>query len=226
VTISFHLREPSRMPLSQTKAAPVKVADSRDLGVLKAIDVIGLPPDAREKLLSRLPVRVGEPMTTEVFSRVREVVREADEHLFIAYMRVPDGIGLLITLGDQGKRVAEELARKRALEGGASSAATPEESAPKRIRVGGNVQANNLIESKRPEYPPLAKAAHIQGVVKMNVTIGEDGTVRNIEVISGHPLLVPPSMEAVKDWIYRPTLLNGKPVEVITQVEVNFTLTE
>lgn len=97
-------------------------------------------------------------------------------------------------------------------------------STPQRIRVGGNVQSANLIRKVAPVYPPLAKQARIQGVVHLATTIAADGTVQNIEVISGHPLLVPAAMEAVKQWLYRPTLLNGNPVEVITQVDVNFTL--
>jgi TonB family protein len=96
--------------------------------------------------------------------------------------------------------------------------------APQRIRVGGNVQQANLISKVNPVYPPLAKQARIQGIVHLTTTIGADGAVQNLEVISGHPLLVPAAMEAVKQWLYKPTLLNGNPVEVITQVDVNFTL--
>src|SRR5580658_640339 len=97
---------------------------------------------------------------------------------------------------------------------------------PQRIRVGGNVQQAKLLQQPAPEYPPLAKQARISGVVRLNVIIGKDGTVENLTVASGHPLLVPPAMEAVKQWVYQPTLLNGQPVEVVTQVDVNFTLVE
>lgn len=97
-------------------------------------------------------------------------------------------------------------------------------SPPQRIRVGGNVQQANLIRKIQPIYPPLAKQARVQGVVHLATTIAADGTVQNLEVISGHPLLIQAAMEAVKQWVYKPTLLNGNPVEVITQVDVNFTL--
>lgn len=107
---------------------------------------------------------------------------------------------------------------------GGVSASRDLSSTPQRIRVGGNVQQANLIRKINPVYPPLAKQARIQGVVHLTTTIGADGTVQNLEVISGHPLLVPAAMEAVKQWVYKPTLLNGSPVEVITQVDVNFTL--
>lgn len=111
------------------------------------------------------------------------------------------------------------------------TAATAEQSvppsgdaAPQRIRVGGDVQKTKLIQQPVPVYPPLAKQALITGVVQLNVIIGKDGTVTNLTVVSGHPLLVPAAVEAVKQWVYEPTLLNGKAVEVVTQIDVTFTL--
>jgi TonB family protein len=93
-----------------------------------------------------------------------------------------------------------------------------------RIRVGSAVQLGNLIQQPHPVYPPLAKQARIQGVVRFNVIIGQDGRISDINVISGHPLLITAAQEAVKQWVYRPTLLNGNPVEVATIVDVQFTL--
>jgi periplasmic protein TonB len=95
---------------------------------------------------------------------------------------------------------------------------------PERIRVGGNVSAANLIRKITPVYPPLAKQARVQGTVRFSAIIGKDGTIQNLQLVSGHPLLVPSATEAVKQWVYKPTLLNGEPVEVITQIDVNFTL--
>ena len=95
---------------------------------------------------------------------------------------------------------------------------------PQRIRVGGNVQAARIVNQPKPVYPPLAKQARIQGTVRFTAIIGRDGTIQNLQLISGHPLLVPSAQEAVKQWKYQPTLLNGEPVEVITQIDVNFTL--
>jgi len=97
---------------------------------------------------------------------------------------------------------------------------------PSQIRVGGQVQAANLIKKVTPNYPPLAKQARIQGTVHFTAIIGRDGTIQNLQLISGHPLLVPSATDAVKQWVYRPTLLNGEPVEVITQIDVNFTLSQ
>ena len=93
-----------------------------------------------------------------------------------------------------------------------------------RIRVGGNVQAARLVNQPRPVYPPLARQARIQGTVRFNAIIGRDGKIENLTLVSGHPLLVPSATEAVKQWVYKPTMLNGEPVEVVTQIDVNFTL--
>jgi protein TonB len=106
------------------------------------------------------------------------------------------------------------------------SAASADATPPSRIRVGGNVQQNLLISQPPAVYPPLAKQAHIQGVVKLSATIAKDGTIQNLEVIEGHPLLIPAAMDAVRQWVYKPTLLNGQPVEVVTQIDVNFTLSQ
>ncbi|MEK7405336.1 MAG: energy transducer TonB [Acidobacteriota bacterium] len=95
-----------------------------------------------------------------------------------------------------------------------------------RIRVGGNVQQAKLLNQPKPVYPPLAKQARIQGVVRLTAVIGTNGSIQNLQVISGHPLLIPSALEAVKQWRYQPTLLNGEPVEVITQIDVNFTLSQ
>ena len=102
----------------------------------------------------------------------------------------------------------------------------PKPSAPKRIRVGGQVEAAKRIYDPTPEYPPLAKMARIQGVVRLEAIISKEGTIQDLKVLSGHPLLVKSALEAVQRWRYQPTLLNGEPVEVVTDIDVNFTLSE
>jgi periplasmic protein TonB len=100
----------------------------------------------------------------------------------------------------------------------------PKPKTPKRIRVGGQVEAAKLIYKPTPEYPPLAKMARIQGTVRLEAIISKDGTIQDLKVLSGHPLLVKAALDAVKQWRYQPTLLNGEPVEVVTEIDVNFTL--
>jgi len=102
----------------------------------------------------------------------------------------------------------------------------PKAAAPTRIKIGGAVQQAKLVRQPHPVYPPLAKQARISGVVKLSAVISKDGTIQKLEVISGHPLLVPAALEAVKQWVYQPTLLNTEPVEVVTQIDVNFTLSQ
>ena len=100
----------------------------------------------------------------------------------------------------------------------------PPKEGPKRIRVGGNVQTAKLINKVSPSYPPLAKQARIQGTVRLQAVIAKDGSVVELQILSGHPLLIAAAQDAVRQWRYQPTLLNGEPVEVVTTIDVIFTL--
>jgi protein TonB len=82
----------------------------------------------------------------------------------------------------------------------------------------------NLIRRVQPEYPALAKQAHIQGTVVLRAVIDREGIIQDLQVISGHPLLVPAAINAVRQWRYHPFYLNDQPVEVETRVTVNFSL--
>jgi protein TonB len=94
------------------------------------------------------------------------------------------------------------------------------------IRVGGNVQQANLISQVHPVYPAEAKEARIQGIVKLDVVIDKEGHVSQVSVVSGPTSLVQSAVEAVQQWVYKPTLLNGQPVFVQTTVDVNYTLSQ
>jgi len=91
-----------------------------------------------------------------------------------------------------------------------------------RVRVSAGVTAGLLIHRVEPTYPPLAQQARIQGVVVLTALIDKDGNVQHLQVASGHPLLVSAAIEAVKQWRYKPFLVNGEPVEVETTVTVTF----
>ena len=95
---------------------------------------------------------------------------------------------------------------------------------PRSIRFGGNVAQANLVYQVPPVYPPIAKTAHISGTVVLHCIIGQDGTVQNLQYISGPPLLMQSAMDAVRQWRYKPMMLNGEPVRVDTTVTVVFTL--
>jgi TonB family protein len=172
---------------------------------IRGIRYSPMPDQLREELARRLPVREGDQIDEAKMTQLRELAREIDEHI---------GVGLMMSAEGGNRSVTINF----------TFPPSPMETSPDRIRVGGNVQANNLIQKAPVKYPPLAKQARIQGTVRFSATIGKDGTVKNLEVISGHPLLVEAAQEGVRQWVYRPTLLNGNPVEVITQVDVNFSL--
>ncbi|HYR88356.1 MAG TPA: energy transducer TonB [Terriglobia bacterium] len=91
-------------------------------------------------------------------------------------------------------------------------------------RVSGGVQQANLIHQVRPVYPTLAVQTRIQGTVLLEAVISKDGRIESLRIISGHPLLNQAAVDAVRQWQYRPTLLNGEPVAVITTIAVNFSL--
>ncbi len=100
----------------------------------------------------------------------------------------------------------------------------PKPTAPQRVKQGGQVTAASLVTQTRPVYPALARQARIQGSVILHAIIDKDGKVAQLEVISGHPLLVQSALDAVKQWRYKPTMLNGDPVEVDTTITVTFTM--
>ncbi len=171
-------------------------------------DASALPSPLRERVADVMGRYTGRPLSMEEINRMVKQVAEVNTTVHLIWQ--PTG------RHDGTVTIRAELASGATADAG--------QLPPQRIRVGQNVQAANLIEKHMPVYPVEAKQAGIQGVVRLNIVIGEDGRVKNIELISGHPLLAPAAMEAVKQWVYRPTLLNGNPVEVVTTVNVNFTL--
>ena len=102
--------------------------------------------------------------------------------------------------------------------------AVPKVATPQRVRVSQGVTEGLLVHKIQPAYPPLARQARIQGPVVIAALIGKDGTIQNLKVVSGHPMLTGAALDAVRQWKYRPYFLNGEPVEVDTQITVNFTL--
>jgi protein TonB len=110
--------------------------------------------------------------------------------------------------------------------GGIPSAAPPPPPKPtvQRIRLGGQVAQAKCVSCPMPQYPPLARQARIQGQVVLHAIIAKDGSIQQLQLVSGHPMLVSSAMSSVREWRYSPTLLNGEPVEVDTVITVNFTL--
>ena len=97
-------------------------------------------------------------------------------------------------------------------------------SSPQQVQIGQAVSQGLLISKVQPTYPPLARQARVQGTVVLHAVIGKDGSVQDLQVVSGHPMLIQAAMDAVKQWRYKPYLLMGKPVQVQTTINVNFEL--
>lgn len=194
---------------------------------VKSIDVIGLSDQAREQLLAQLPVHVGDTMTAEAMPRIMLAVHQFDSHLSVGFNPDDNGDATLRISAPDSRPMFRTGVLGGIIAAAPASAGTAADSAPpQRIKVGGNVQAVNLLSGPKPVYPPEAKQAHISGTVELAAVIGKDGTIQNLTVVKGHPLLVQAALDAVKNWVYRPTLLNGNPVEVATTIDINYTLAD
>ena len=164
-------------------------------------------------------IQAGKMMAPSVIPKKVEMIKEAELPPDVGAVGVVGGVPGGIPGGQAGGVIGGII-------GGVGSAPPPPppKIAPQRIKVGGNVQAAHIIRQVQPEYPPIAKQAHIQGTVVLHAIIAKDGTVQELQLISGHPLLVRAAMDAVKQWRYQPTTLNTEPVEVDTTINVIFTL--
>jgi protein TonB len=108
---------------------------------------------------------------------------------------------------------------------GAPTVNVPKVAPPKKVTISGGVAQGNLIHRVDPVYPAIAKMGHVQGDVVLQATISKDGTIQNLRVLSGNPMLTNAAIEAVQQWRYKPYLLSSQPVEVETTITVHFTLT-
>ncbi len=131
------------------------------------------------------------------------------------------------------KTLATKKMKMQMTQGGMLAAPPPPPPPPPPARAGYPGQPEvtaipyaQIVSQVDPVYPALAQQARVQGTVKLSVTIGADGRVSNIQVVSGHPLLVPAAIEAVRKWVYRPTLLNGEPIPAVIRQDVPFTLSQ
>jgi len=196
---------------------------------IKSIVFSGISPEAEQELRSRLQVREGDTVTTADMLRISRAVQEYDSHLRASFtMRAAQDNNreavLRISVLPQANGSGPLPAPVPSPPSVQTVSATPVP--PGTIRVGGEVQGSKIVNKATPVYPPLAKQARVQGTVQLSVQIGPDGTVQDVQLLSGHPLLVQAAIDAVKQWVYQPTLLNGNPVSVLTTVDVNFTLSQ
>src|SRR5271166_3612436 len=151
---------------------------------------------------------------TKIPSKV-QMIKEDEAPPDLGAGGVPGGVPGGIPGGSTGGVIGGILAGQMAV---------PKVATPQRVRVSQGVSTGLLIKKVTPNYPQLAKQARIQGTVVLQAEISKEGTIQNLQLISGHPMLAPAAIEAVKQWRYKPYLLNGEPVAVETQVVVNFSL--
>jgi periplasmic protein TonB len=196
-----------------------------------------------------VPQRAPDPAPAEAVKAARErgaqVVRVEPWMTFVAPVRIPEKVAMVIeepVPAGTGQYVSGSTGSGSAgipglpiAAGNMPVAPPPKAAEPKsppaerpiqRVVVGGNVQAAKILSRVIPVYPALAKQARVQGTVSLIGVIATDGTVRQLRVLSGHPLLVQAALEAVRQWVYRPILLNGDPVEIQAPIDVHFTLAQ
>lgn len=187
--------------------------------ILQRIDVSALPEPLRDKMRSRLASFEGQPYSGKLHNKFVEAVREVENEVEIGG-QVDGATGNAVFVLWLRRDPAPPVLR--------SAWSDPQPDFPpsgeRRLRFGVGVMVLKLIESKPPVYPPQAREAGIQGMVRFNVLTDREGRITDLQLVSGHPLLVPAAETALRQWVFEPTLLDGQAVEVVTQVDVPFTL--
>jgi protein TonB len=182
------------------------------------------PPPAPAQIVHIKPVahlmEAGKLVAPKVIPKDVKIIKEEEQPPDMGMTGVAGGVPGGVAGGSMGGVIGGVI-------GGAGTAAPPPpRPTASRIRVGGAVQAAKLVNRVQPMYPPLARQTRISGTVRLHAIIGKDGTVQQLTVESGHPLLVQSALDAVKQWRYQPTLLNGEPVDVDTEIDVIFSLAQ
>ena len=195
----------------------------RDLPLFVMLKPIAeLPPPVRNVSTTRAAPRVfHNPLAAP--SRVPDrivMTPDAPEPPMLEWAGNPGALSSAATVPGLGLNVISQAPPPKPPAPKADKPIAPREP----VRVSSGVQQANLIYAPKPAYPQLAKSARVQGTIKLQAIIAVDGSIKNLRVMSGPPLLVNAAIDAVRRWQYKPTMLNGSPVEVITEIDVNFTL--
>jgi TonB family protein len=216
VQVAFELPKQSASPGEDTVSSYLRTIrmEGGPTGPIKSIRVVGLSDQATAEVLAALPVHEGDEWNAETMQKANQAVKAFDEHLTVqqsGMVQRPSGVTeILLRIAATGQPGAPAMAGRT----------------PERIKVGGNVQGAMIVTKVPPVYPPLAKQAGVQGVVQLLAVLAKDGTVREVHTLSGPPLLIQAAIDAVRQWVYKPTLLNGAPTEVETTIDINFTLAQ
>src|SRR5208282_2399623 len=176
------------------------------------------PPAAAIKIVKQVQTDIvnGELRTPTKIPQKVQMIKEDEAPPVMASSGVVGGVPGGIPGGQMGGVIGGIIS--------STPVAVPKVATPQRVRVSQGVSQGLLVRKVNPTYPPLARQARIAGTVILRAVISKDGSIENLTLVSGHPMLAPAAIDAVKQWKYRPYLLNGEPVEVDTEVQVNFTL--
>jgi protein TonB len=176
------------------------------------------PPAAAVKIVKQIQTDIvnGELRTPTKIPQKVQMIKEDEAPPVMASSGVVGGVPGGIPGGQMGGVIGGIIS--------STPVAVPKVATPQRVRVSQGVSTGLLVRRVNPTYPPLARQARIQGTVVLHAVISKDGSIEGLTLISGHPMLAPAAIDAVKQWKYKPYLLNGEPVEVDTEVLVNFTL--
>jgi TonB family protein len=208
VRLNFMLRSDleAKRVWSIPASSPISLPDQFNIGPIANISPFGLSPAVLTEMTEKLREFKGQIVTTDVLTRMRASIKDTswgDKPEDFAISARNDGsVDVWITFPPQGPPVVEF--------------------GPADVRVGGNVLAANLVREVKPVYPQAAKDNRIQGVVVLEVKIATDGTVSDARVVTGLPMFVQPALDAVRQWLYKPVLLEGRPVEAVSTIPINF----
>jgi TonB family protein len=192
-------------------AAAAQAAD----GLLLKIEVGDFAPEIKAKIEMAVAPFIGRSMSRDVMREILAAVLPIEKQMGIAEQRDP-------LTGNSTLKLMKTPAPQRI--GLDLTTAFPPDSSQRRITVPQADMQANLIQQPDPVYPALGKQVRIQGTVKFAILISTEGNIQGVVLMSGHPLLVQAALEAIRQTTFRPMLLNGEPVQVVTTADVNFVL--
>jgi len=212
VRLNFAMQEAGtggKRAWSIPSTSPISLPNQFPEGVVQNLDLIGLPQPAVAEMSEKLQNVKGQKMTTALLAQVRESIKETSwgdkPAAFVVSSRTDDSVDLSIKFSVRAEAINLEVLSN----GVVNNAGKP---------------APGHEQEARPVYPQVAKDNKLQGVVVLEVDVAANGTVSDATVITGHPLLIPPALDAVRHWVYKPTLLNGQAVASVSTVTFNFAL--
>ena len=182
------------------------------------------PPPPPPPPPAAVPKQVVRPQTELINNQLRQPTRIPEKVKIVKEEEAPQVASVGVAGGVPGGMQGGSLGGVLGGIVSSSSLPPPKVATPQKIRVSSGVAAGNLIQKIQPQYPAIAKTARIQGTVVLEATISKSGTIEGLKAVSGPPMLYQAAIDAVRQWRYKPYMLNGEPVEVGTTINVVFTL--